>query len=140
MVQLFVIIGASIFVLLGSIHAVYTFQDLDNPRNFTPRDENLWDAMQKSTVALHPKINLWKAWIGFNFSHSLGLLMFGGAFLYIGIFHLSLFEQLILLKLCSILIPAVYLILSISFWFPTPSFFAGISMCCFLLAAALSFI
>lgn len=140
MVKLFVIIGAGIFVLLGALHALYAFQDLEKPRNFTPRDENLRHAMQESGVALHPEINLWKAWMGFHFSHSLGLLMFGGAFLYIGVFYPQLFAQSALLKTCSVLIPAVYLLLSLNFWFSKPTIFAAISMSCFILAAILSFV
>lgn len=138
MVKLFIILGASIFVLLGVLHALYTFQDLDNPRNFTPRNENLLDEMKESSVALHPQINLWKAWLGFHFSHSLGLLMFGGAFLYIGVFHPQFFAQSTLLKICSVLIPAIYLLLSINFWFSKPAIFSGISTACFVLATVLS--
>ena len=140
MVQLFIIAGASIFELLGLIHAFYTFQDLSLPRNFTPRDAELRAAMQQATVALHPKINLWRAWLGFHFSHSLGLFMFGGAFLYIGIFHSFLFSESMLLQACSILIPATYLVLSLKFWFSKPAIYTGISMSCFILAAVLSYV
>ena len=78
--------------------------DLGNPRSFTPVDATLRVAMQRSAIALHPRINLWQAWLGFNLSHSLGLLMFGGAFLYVGIRHSSLFSQSVLLQGCAILI------------------------------------
>jgi hypothetical protein len=74
-VQLLLIVGSSIFVLLGVVHGVLTLQDLSNPRNFTPRDAELRAAMQQSAVAFHPKINLWKAGLGFHFRHSLGLVM-----------------------------------------------------------------
>ena len=36
--------------------------------------------MQQSAIALNPSINLWRAWMGFNLTHSLGAVMFGGAF------------------------------------------------------------
>ena len=140
MVKLFIIIGSSVFVLIGLIHAAYTLQDLDSPRRLTPRNAELLAAMQKATVALDPKINLWQAWLGFNFSHSLGLLMFGGAFLYLGIFYPSVFSESKVLQVCSVLIPAVYLVLSLKFWFVNPAVFAGIALACFVLAAALSYI
>lgn len=139
MVQLLLIVGSSIFVLLGVVHGVLTLQDIGNPRNFTPRDAGLRTAMQQSTIALHPKINLWRAWLGFNFSHSLGLFMFGGAFLYVGIFHSLLFSQTPLLQGCSILVSAAYLVISLKFWFSKTSIGSGISMGCFILAAALSY-
>jgi hypothetical protein len=139
-VQLLIIIGSGIFVLLGIIHGFLTFQDLSNPRNFTPRDAELRAAMQQASVALHPKINLWKAWLGFHFSHSLGLAMFGGAFLYVGIFHSILFSQSQLLQGCSILVSAAYLVMSLKFWFSKPAIYTGISMGCFILATVLSYL
>jgi hypothetical protein len=138
-VQFLLIVGSSIFVLLGAAHGVLTLKDLGNPRNFTPRDPKLRTAMEHSTIALHPKINLWRAWLGFNLSHSLGLVMFGGAFLYISIFHSSLFSQSSLLQGCSILVSAAYLIMSLKFWFSNPAIGSGISMGCFILAAAFSY-
>lgn len=138
MVQIFIILGSSIFVLLAVIHGVHTLQDVIEPRNFTPRDTELRVAMQQATVAFHPKINLWQAWLGFHFSHTLALLMFGGAFLYIGIFQQALFSRSLLLQSCSVLIPATYVAISLKFWFSNPAVFAGVSMACFILAAALS--
>lgn len=140
LVQLLIIVGSGIFALLGIIHAAFTLQDLGSPRNFTPPDDEIRRAMEQSAVALDPKINLWQAWLGFHFSHSLGLLMFGGAFLYIGVFYPSLFSESRLLQLCSILISAIYLVLSLKFWFINPAVFTGISMSCFILATALSYI
>ena len=140
MIQLLIIVGSSIFALLGVIHTMLTLQDLGNPRNFAPRDAELLAAMQQSAVGLDPKINLWQAWLGFHFSHSLGLLMFGGAFLYVGIFHPSLFSRFALLQVFSVLIPAIYVVLSLKFWFVNPAVFAGIALACFILAAALSYI
>jgi hypothetical protein len=138
LVQLLVIVGSGIFILLGVIHTVLTLQDLGNPRNFAPRDGELLAAMQQSAVGLDPQINLWQAWLGFHFSHSLGLLMFGGAFLYVGIFHSSVFSRFVLLQVVSVLIPAIYVFLSLKFWFVNPAVFAGIALTCFILAAALS--
>lgn len=140
MVQILIVFGSSIFLLLGVVHTVLTFQDLSKPRNFTPRDANLRAAMEQSAVALHPKLNLWKAWLGFHFSHSLGLAMFGGVFLYIGIFYPVLFSQSPLLQGCSILISAAYVVLSVKFWFSKPAIYTGVSVSCFILASLLSYV
>jgi len=138
-VQLLLIVGSGIFLLLGAAHGIFTFEDLVKPRYFTPRDAGLLAAMQQSTIAFHPKVNLWQAWMGFNLTHSLGLVMFGGAFLYIGIFHSPWFSQSMLLQACSILISAAYLILSLKFFFSTPAIGSAVSLGCFVLAAALSY-
>lgn len=140
MIQMLLIVGSSIFVLLGAAHALFTFQDLGAaPRNFTPPDAGLLGAMRQSTVVFDPEINLWKSWLGFHFSHSLGLLMFGGAFLYVGVYFPTLFSRSMLLQFCSVLIPAIYVILSLNFWFSKPAIFAGISMAGFIAATALSY-
>ncbi len=139
MVQLLLVVGSSIFVLLGGAHGVLTFRDLSNPRSFTPRDPELRAAMQESAIAFHPKVNLWRAWLGFNLSHSLGLVMFGGAFLYLGIFQSFLFSRSILLQSCSILVSAAYLVMSLKFFFSKPAIGSGIAMACFVLAAMLSY-
>lgn len=139
MVQVFLIVGSSIFVLLGAGHGVLTLRDLSHPRNFTPRDAKLRTAMQQSTIAFHPEINLWQAWLGFNLSHSLGLVMFGGAFLYLGLFHSFLFSQSTLLQGCAIAVSAAYLVMSLRFWFSKPAIGSGVAMGCFVLAAALSY-
>ena len=139
MVRLLLIIGASIFLLLGATHGVLTLRDLSNPRSFTPRDPELRAAMQESAIAFHPKVNLWQAWLGFNLTHSLGIILFGGAFLYIGIFHSVLFSQSPFLQGCSILVSAAYLVISLKFFFSTPAIGLGIAMACFVLATALSY-
>ena len=140
MVQLFIIVGSGIFVLLGVIHTAYTLQDLGNPRRFAPPDAELLAAMQQATVGLNPKINLWQAWLGFNFSHSLGLLTFGGAFLYTGIFYPSVFSESKILQICSVSIPAIYVILSLKFWFVNPAVLTGIATASFILAIVFSYV
>jgi len=137
-IRALLIVGSSISVLLGAVHGVLTLTDLGHPRSFTPVDATLRIAMQQSSIALHPRINLWQAWLGFNLSHSLGLLMFGGAFLYIGIRHSSLFAQSVPLQGCAILISAAYLVMSLQFWYSRPAIGWGIATACFVLAAALS--
>lgn len=138
MITLLIVAGSGIFLFLGTVHGLLTFRDLGNPRAFTPRDAGLRTAMQQSTIALHPQINLWRAWLGFNFSHSLGIVMFGAAFLCVGVFYPSLFSQSLPLQICSIAISAAYLALSLKFWFSKPAIGSGIAMACFILATAIS--
>lgn len=138
MVQLLLAVGSGIFVLLGGAHGALTLRDLGTPRAFTPRDPELRAAMQNSTVAFHPQINLWRAWLGFNLSHSLGLVVFGGAFLYLGVSHPSVFSRSLPLQGCSILVSGAYLVLSLKYFFSSPAIGSGASLACFALASALS--
>jgi hypothetical protein len=132
------ITGASIFLFLGIFHGVLTLQDLRDSRTFTPPDIALREAMQKSSIAIHPHTNLWQAWMGFNLSHSLGLVMFGGTFLTIGLFYFSAFTQILWLQSCAMLISIAYLIMSLKFWFSKPAIASGIGLSCFIVASGLS--
>jgi hypothetical protein len=136
--QFLVISGAFIFLLLGIFHGVWTLQDLRDPRTFTPPDDALRLAMQNSVIAIHPQTNLWKAWLGFNLSHSLGLVVFGGTFVAVGLFHFSAFAQILWLQGCAILISTAYWIMSIKFWFSKPVLASGLGLACFVIASGLS--
>ena len=78
MSQVLLAVGGGIFLILGSLHGLLTLRDLANPRAFTPTDARVREAMQGARLSLNPRANLWEAWLGFNLSHSLGLVVFGG--------------------------------------------------------------
>lgn len=135
MIQLLIVIAASIFLLMGAGHGALTLRDLKHPRAFTPRDPVLLHAMQQSSIALHPTINLWRAWLGFNLTHSLGLVLFGGAFLHIGVFEPNAFASSLLIQAVAVLVSAIYLVLSLKFFFSKPAIGSTIGLVCFLAAA-----
>jgi len=137
MSQLLVLLAASVFVILGSLHGLLSLRDLREPKVFTPRDPGLREAMQRSSVALHHSINLWDAWMGFNLSHSLGLVLFGGAYLYVGLFHPQAYVHYGLLQACAVGVSAIYLLLSLRFWFSKPAIGSALALACFALAAIL---
>jgi hypothetical protein len=138
MAQALEIGGAVIFLILGVFHGVLTLQDLSNPCTFIPPDKALLQAMQESSIAIHPHTNLWKAWLGFNLSHSLGLVMFGGTFLAIGLFYFEVFSNNYWLQSCALLISSTYLIVSLKFWFDKPAIASAIALACFVVAMGLS--
>jgi hypothetical protein len=71
-------IGGAIFCMLGALHAVYMLVDLRRPRRLAPGDPALIAAMVGSRVRLAgDATDMWRAWIGFKLSHSLGALLFG---------------------------------------------------------------
>jgi hypothetical protein len=131
------IIGASIFLILGISHGFLSLQDLSNPRNFIPQDTELLRAMQQAVGAKYPQANIWRAWMGFNLSHSLGLVLFGGTFVAIGLFYFSIFAQILWLQSCAILISIAYFIMSLKFWFSEPTISSGIGLACFVVSAGL---
>lgn len=139
MSQILVIVAASVFLLLGGAHGILTLKDLKNPKAFTPRDPELRKAMQQSSIGFHRTINLWDAWMGFNLSHSLGLILFGAAYLHVGVFEPIAFARSPLLQACAVVVSAIYLILSLKFWFSKPAIGSAIGLVCFALAASLAY-
>ena len=71
-------IGGGIYVVLGLLHALYTFLDIRRPRRLVPDDSAVSAAMARSHLRLtRGRTTMWQAWVGFNFSHSLGVVLFG---------------------------------------------------------------
>lgn len=140
MAQLLIIVGASVFLLLGSLHGALALRDLGHPRAFAPPDPALRLAMQQSSIRLHPEINLWRAWMGFNLSHSLGLVLFGGAFLYVGVLAPEAYASSVLLEALAVGVAAIYLLLSVKFFFSRPVAGSAIGLGCFVVAAGLAWV
>ena len=65
--------SAGVVLALGVIHLVYTFH---GPK-LTPRDPAVQQRMQQVSPVITSETTMWKTWIGFNASHSLGLMLFG---------------------------------------------------------------
>ncbi len=139
MAQILIIIAASPLLLMGALHGALTLRDLKHPRAFTPRDPALRQAMQQSSIAFHSGVNLWRAWLGFNLSHSLGLVLFGAAFLHVDIFEPNVFASSLLIQAVAVLVSAIYLVLSLTFFFSKPAIGSSIGLVCFLIAAGLAY-
>ena len=65
--------SAAIMLLLGLLHLLYTFY---SPQ-LLPRDDALHTRMQEVSLVITRQTTMWKAWVGFNASHSYGLILFG---------------------------------------------------------------
>jgi hypothetical protein len=139
MAQILIVVSAYIFLLMGVVLAALTLRDLKHPRAFTPRDASLRLGMQQSSIALHPTINLWNAWLGFSMTHSLGLALFGGAFLYVGIMEPQAFAASWGLQAMAVLVSAIYLVVSIKFFFVKPTVGSAIGLVGFMLATVLAY-
>jgi hypothetical protein len=131
---LFLIVGGSIFGILGLLHAVYTFTDASNPRRLAPDDSDVLRSMASSKVRLsRGGTTMWRAWLGFNFSHSLGALMFSAACITAGLNlpALSLPKAALLLPVG---IGAIYLWLATRYWFRIPAIGIALGTACFVAA------
>jgi hypothetical protein len=130
--------GGLIFAVLGLIHAFYTLADIFRPRRLVPEDRFLIDAMRTCSLRLtRGGTTMWKAWVGFNFSHSLGAVIFGGLCVLLGALRL-LPDAPGLTLLIPVLIGGLYLLLSLRYWFRIPSCFIAVATACFIGAWFLS--
>jgi hypothetical protein len=114
--SLLVAATAAIVLLLGLIHLLYTFSG----PNLLPRDGELHTRMQEVSPVITRQTTMWKAWIGFNGSHSFGLLLFGAVYGYLALAHGEfLFHSVFLLGLGLIWLLG-YLILARKYFFRVP--------------------
>jgi hypothetical protein len=112
--------GGVIFIVLGALHAIYTALDVVKPRRFAPVDMSLLESMKKTTVRLNRSArNFWLSYLGFNFSHSLGALLFGSAALGLAMASPVAWESTAIAG-SFVSIALVYALLSYCFWFWIP--------------------
>jgi hypothetical protein len=129
------VVGAALFGLLGVAHGVLTLRDLQNARSFTPTDENLRRAMAAAPLRFAPQTTIWKAWLGFNLSHSLGLLVFGTVFGAMAFRDFGMVADNLFLRFGAVLVGFIYLVLALRFWFWAPAVLAAVGTLCFVVSA-----
>jgi hypothetical protein len=105
------------YIVMGAIHGGFTLRDVFDPKSFTPTDPRVREAMRSAQLAFNPRANIWRAWLGFNLSHSVGLLVFGGLVLALGWRHSEVFAASPLVQVFTLLVAASYVVLSVRFWF-----------------------
>jgi hypothetical protein len=123
--------------VLGALHAIYTFQDLRKPRRLVPADPSVAQAMANSVLRLsRGGTDMWRAWIGFNFSHSLGVLLTAALAVWTGFEINTLPIGIFMPVLVSI--GCVYLVIALRYWFRGPVIGVGVATACFAAAWVLS--
>jgi hypothetical protein len=127
-------IAGGIFAFLGALHALFTYLDIRKPRRIVPDDPAVIAAMGRSKLRLsRGGTTVWKTWVGFNFSHSLGLVLFGALCIVIG----ARLNELAPSALALLILPAIgaiYLVLAVLYWFRAPITGAAIATTCLIVA------
>ncbi|HEY6332623.1 MAG TPA: hypothetical protein VI756_25090 [Blastocatellia bacterium] len=124
--SVFIAASAAIILALGLMHLLYTFR---GPL-LHPRDPDLSARMMTVSPIITSETTMWRAWVGFNATHSFGLILFGALYGYLAIRHSEfLFRSWFLLALGFALLLG-YAVLAKLYFFTAP--FRGI-----VLAAAL---
>lgn len=115
-------LSAGIILVLGIIHLIYTFW---GPK-FLPRDPALRAAMEQAHPVITRQTTIWRAWVGFNASHSMGAILFGLVYAFLALAHAELlFGSGYLLSVGFAMLAGLFALGKI-YWFSVP--FAGISI------------
>jgi hypothetical protein len=131
-----VVAGSAPFALLGIIHLVYTLADQRRPRRIAPRDRELVERMRASPLGLTDGTDMWRAWIGFNLSHGVGVCMFAAVTAYFAVFDFEVYRSSPALTWGAPALAAIYVVLSWRYWFRVPLAGSALGAACLISAAA----
>jgi len=118
-------------MLLGLIHLVYTFY---GPK-LLPRDRDLRARMQEVSPVITRETTMWKAWVGFNASHSYSLILFGAVYGYLAVAHGDFLFQSVFLLSFGLIVLFGYVFLAKRYFFRIPLW--GVLLATVLYALAL---
>jgi hypothetical protein len=129
------IAGCIPFLALGILHTVYTITDTYKPKKLIPYKSGVMSLMKESTLAITKETNMWRAWVGFNISHGIGILFFSVTYLYLSISYISFLESSLFFMNAAPIISLTYFILSKKYWFSIPAIGSAIGLLCFVAGA-----
>jgi hypothetical protein len=131
--QVLFIIGASIFGILGFAHLIYTFFT----DKFNAHNPDVTEAMKSTSPNISKETTVWRAWIGFNASHSLGAILFSAIYIPLAFSHIEFITNNSWFAVLPSVVGFSYLFLAKNYWFKIPLFGILISTICFISAFVL---
>ena len=132
--RILMVVSASIILTLGVVHLVYTFWG----PNLTPRDPALQISMSQIAPVITNETTMWHCWVGFNASHSMGLILFGLIFGFLALAHSQLLFQSPFLLVVGLAMLGGLAVLCKVYWFSAPFTSLSISLACYVASIALS--
>jgi hypothetical protein len=122
------VFSASIVLTLGVLHLIFTFWGA----KLTPRDPALQVSMSQISPVITKETTMWKGWVGFNASHSMGLILFGLVYDFLAIVHSWLLFQSPFLLTIGLAMLGGYFSLSKVYFFRRPFIGVSISLACYV--------
>jgi hypothetical protein len=132
--KILMVLSAGIVFLLGVAHLAYTFWG----SNLTPRDPALQISMSQVAPVITNETTMWRCWVGFNASHSMGLILFGLVFGFLGLAHSQLLFQSPFLLVVGLAVLVGFVLLSKAYFFSAPLTGVSISLACYVASVVLS--
>lgn len=144
--QLWFIAGTIPLLVAGGSHALMTVFDTVRPTFFAPQEASLRPGLEATGIELRRlapggdpgRPSMWRAWLGFNISHGLGVFAFGLLALFVALAEPSLLMRAASIPFLAVAVTATYFVVALRFWFWLPSLIAGTSTVCFAIAAAIA--
>ena len=85
--------------------------------------------MNEVQLVISREITVWKAWIGFNVSHSFGVILFGVVYAYLALAHLETLLHSRFFVAVGAVFLLIYVLLARAYRFSVP--FAGVAVAFF---------
>jgi hypothetical protein len=120
--RVLMVVSAVIMLALGAAHLIYTFW---GPM-LTPRDPALQVSMSQVSPVITRETTMWRAWVGFNATHSMSLILFGLIYGFLAIGHSKLLFESPFLLIVGLAMLGGFLVLGKVYFFSIP--FTGISI------------
>jgi hypothetical protein len=127
------VLGSTLIAVLGITHLYYTFFT----NAFSSRNERMIEAMKFSSPILSQKITMWKAWVGFNGSHSSGAIFIGISNLYLVLRYFRIVQTDHFFFVFNILTVGFYVWLAEKYWLNIPLLGLSIALGCFIISYGL---
>jgi len=124
------IAGSSVYIFLATLHLLYTFFT----NKFLAKDRNTVELMKQTHPLLTNKTTMWKAWVGFNGSHSAGGIFLGTVNLLLAVLYFPFLSAALPLLILTIITSLFYLFLGIKYWFNIPLTGIAIATTCYIIA------
>jgi hypothetical protein len=132
--KILMVLSASIIFTLGVVHLVYTFW---GPK-LTPRDPALQISMRQIAPVITKETTMWRCWVGFNASHSMGLIWFGLVFGFLALAKGQLLFHSPFLLVVGLAMLGGFVVLSKVYFFSVPLTGISISLACYVASIVLS--
>jgi hypothetical protein len=132
--RLLMVLSASILLTLGTMHLAYTFWGT----SLAPRDPALEVSMSRISPVLTEETTMWRCWMGFNATHSMGLNLFGLTYGYLALAHDQLLFRSPFLLLVGLVMLAGLIVVCRLYFFRGPLTGVSISFVFYVVSIALS--
>ena len=123
-----VFLSALVIAALGMAHLVYTFR---GPK-LEPRNPELLEAMKADSPGISAETTMWKAWVGFNASHSMAAILYGLVYGYLALAQSALLFGSAFLAAVGFAMLAGLFFLARNYWFSIPFRGIAFSLTCYV--------